>query len=195
MWPRLPPPPLHLFHCTFFTAPLAAPFTALLFLFFLLHTVKIPQSIPHQPQTYWLPVNTHQMKAVSPSLAARAKRVHNQNKCQVAGAEERWGFALSAKSWWDNAAVCLQKHKHEYSGGNEPVTALHFLSFGININTGAERLQRWKLNHSPHLWLENNGQTFTSGLEAKSVSEAQTQIIKPSLQSFESGSSKHKLML
>ncbi len=46
----------------------------------------------------------------------RAKHAYNQSKRQVAKAEERWEFALSVKSLWDNAAVSLQKHKCEYNG-------------------------------------------------------------------------------
>lgn len=47
-----------------------------------------------------------------------AERAYNQNKRQEAKAEEKWEFALSVKSGWDNAAGSLQKHKCEYNGAN-----------------------------------------------------------------------------
>lgn len=47
-----------------------------------------------------------------------ANRAYNQNKRQEPKAEERWEFALSVKSLWDNAAVGLLKHKCEYNAGN-----------------------------------------------------------------------------
>lgn len=44
-----------------------------------------------------------------------AERAHNQAKRRVAKAEERWEFALSVKSQWDNAAESLQVHKCAYN--------------------------------------------------------------------------------
>ena len=88
--------------------------------FFLLLAVRVPHSIPLPLRMYWLSVSAYQMEAGSPSLPTPGQARIQSEQHQVAKEGERWGFALSVKSLWDNAA-------------NINVNA-HFLS------------QKWKFN-------------------------------------------------
>lgn len=99
--------------------------------FFLLLCDRVLHSIPHPLRTYRLSVNAYQMKAGSPSLHWAKARIQSEQTSSGCKEEEKWEFALSVKSLWDNAVASLQKHRCEYNGGNWPVTASHLLSLWV----------------------------------------------------------------